>query len=52
MWLALFALVIIYFRLVCLQLQGLLGQNYWWIGPLFAILLVVLALGMIATDIS
>ena len=33
--------LIIYFQIICLQIEGLLGYNSFWVGPIVTILLII-----------
>ena len=44
MWLSFIFLLIIYFQIICLQIQGLLGYYSFWIGPCVSLFMFIIVL--------
>jgi hypothetical protein len=52
MWFSFVPLLIIYFRIICLQIEGLLGYHSPWVGPAVAVFLTVAILAIRIANIG
>ena len=52
MWFSFVPLLVIYFRIICLQIEGLLGYNSVWVGPIVAVILTGIIIGIRVINIG